>query len=320
MAVDRQSMLAMHRGMLRIRRFEEQIWNVYTGGLMYGLAHLYSGEEAVAVGVCSALREDDYITSTHRGHGHLIAKGGNLDRMMAEVMGKVGGYSRGKGGSMHIADMSLGILGANGIVGGGFGIATGAGLSAKYRKTGQVAACFFGDGAANQGIFYEVMNYAALWKLPVLYVCENNQYGEYTSFDKVTAGGRIAGRGEPFGIPGKIVDGSDVVAVYEATAEMVARARAGEGPSLLECDTYRYGGHHVGDPGLSYRPKEEIEAWRRKDPIERQKARILAEKLATEAELKGMDEEVQKEVLAAVEWGKKSPYPDVKEVSEHVYA
>ncbi len=320
MAVDKILMLNMYRTMLRIRRFEEQIFNIFTQGLMHGLAHLYIGEEAVAVGVCSALRDDDYITSTHRGHGHCIAKGGKLDRMMAEVMGKVTGYCRGKGGSMHIADMSLGILGANGIVGGGFGIATGAGLSAKLRKTDQVAACFFGDGGANQGIFFEVMNYAAIWTLPVIYVCENNHYGEYTATEKVTAGKCIADRATPFGIPGQMVDGSDVIAVYEAMAGAVRRGRSGQGPSLIECETYRYRGHHVGDPGLAYRAKEEIETWMKKDPIERLRQRMLSEGQVTEAELGGIDEEVQKEVLEAVESAKTSPYPDVKEVSEHVYA
>ena len=320
MVLDRQLLLDMYRGMLRIRRFEEQIWTVYTGGLMYGLAHLYIGEEAVAVGACSALRVDDYITSTHRGHGHCVAKGGRLDRMMAEVMGKVTGHCRGKGGSMHIADMSIGILGANGIVGGSFGIATGAALSSKMRKTDRVTVCFFGDGAANQGIFSEVMNLAAIWSLPVIYVCENNHYGEYTPVEKVTAGKRIADRAMPFGIPAKVVDGTDVVAVYEATAEAVQRARSGGGPSLIECDTYRYHGHHVGDPGVGYRPKEEIDAWMAKDPIERLKQKLLEEGQTTEAELEAIDEAVQQEVLDAVESARSAPYPDVEEVSEHVYA
>ena len=318
--LDNQVLLEMYRGMLRIRRFEEQIWTVYTGGLMYGLAHLYIGEEAVAVGVCSALRTDDYITSTHRGHGHCIAKGGKMDRMMAEVLGKVTGYCRGKGGSMHITDMSLGILGANGIVGGGFGIATGAALSAKLRGTDQVAACFFGDGAANQGVFFEVMNCAAIWTLPVIYVCENNHYGEYTATEKVTAGKCIADRAQPFGIPAKVVDGSDVIAVHEATAEAVERARSGQGPSLIECETYRYRGHHVGDPGVAYRRKEEIEQWMKKDPIERLKQKIIAEQQASEAELTAIDEEIQKKVEDAVEAAKAAPNPEVKEVSDHVYA
>ncbi len=320
MGLDRQLLLDMYRGMLCIRRFEEEIWNVYTGGLMHGLAHLYIGEEAVAVGVCSALREDDYITSTHRGHGHCVAKGGRLDRMMAEVMGKVTGHCRGKGGSMHIADMSSGILGANGIVGGGFGIATGAALSAKLRKTDQVTACFFGDGAANQGIFFEVMNHAAIWKLPVIYVCENNHYGEFTATETVTAGACIADRAAPFGIPGRAVDGSDVVAVYGAAAEAVERARSGEGASLIECDTYRYRGHHVGDPGETYRSREEIDAWMAKDPIERLKGKLMGEEQATEAELNAVEEGVQKEVLEALESAKAAPYPDVEEVREHVFA
>ena len=247
--------------MLRIRHFEEQIFEVYTSGLMHGLAHLYIGEEAVAVGVCTALRDDDFITSTHRGHGHCVAKGGKLDEMMAEVMGRVTGICRGKGGSMHIADMSVGILGANGIVGGGFGIATGAALSVKLRKTDQVAVCFFGDGASNQGIFFEVMNYAAIWDLPIVYVCENNQYGEYTATDAVTAGDTIADRAKPFGIPGSTIDGNDVEVVYEAANEAIQRARTGDGPTLIECMTYRHRGHHVGDPGDGYRLEEERQEW-----------------------------------------------------------
>ncbi len=320
MALERRLLLDMYRDMLRIRRFEEQVWNVYTSGLMHGLAHLYIGEEAVAVGVCSALRKEDYITSTHRGHGHCVAKGGSLDRMMAEVMGKVTGYCRGKGGSMHIADLSLGILGANGIVGGGFGIATGAALSARLRKTDQVTACFFGDGAANQGIFFEVMNFAAIWDLPVIYVCENNHYGEYTATERVTAGACIADRAVPFGIPTQVVDGSDVIAVYGAMAEAVGRARSGGGASLIECDTYRYRGHHVGDPGEAYRSKEEVEAWMAKDPIERLKQKVLAERKAAESELQAVDEAVQQEVSDAVASAREAPYPDVAEVRAHVYA
>ncbi len=309
----------MFRQMLRIRRFEEQILQVYTGGLMDGIAHLYIGEEAVAVGVCAALNTDDYITSTHRGHGHCVAKGGHLDRMMAEVMGRAPGYCRGKGGSMHIADLSLGILGANGIVGGGFGIATGAALSARMRKSGQVTACFFGDGAANQGIWFEVMNFAGIWNLPVIYVCENNQYGEHTAADQVTAGSSIAERAAPFGIPGTVVDGMDVLAVHAAAREAVERARSGEGASMIECDTYRYRGHHVGDPGLAYRTREEIDAWMEKDPIERLRRDILQEGDVTEAELEAIDGEVQEEVAAAVEFAKAAPWPDVDEVDDHVF-
>ena len=320
MAADDKPLMDMFRSMLRIRRFEEQVWAVYTAGLMDGVAHLYIGEEAVAVGVCSALATDDYITSTHRGHGHLVAKGGKLDQMMAEVMGKATGYCRGKGGSMHIADMSLGILGANGIVGGGFGIATGAGLSIKFQKSKQVSICFFGDGAANQGIFFEVMNYAAIWTLPVVYICENNHYGEYTPVERVTAGQCIADRAKPFGIPATVVDGNDVLAVHEATIEAVERARSGQGPSLIECDTYRHPGHHVGDPGTFYRAKEEIEEWKNKDPIERLKQSLIEQDKATEAELNAVEQDVDRELAEAVESAKAAPYPDVEEVREHVYA
>lgn len=307
------------RSMLRIRRFEEQIWDVYTSGLMHGLAHLYIGEEAVAVGVCAALRDDDYITSTHRGHGHCVAKGGKLDEMMAEVMGRVTGICRGKGGSMHIADMSVGILGANGIVGGGFGIATGAALSAKLRKTDQVAVCFFGDGAANQGIFFEVMNHAAIWDLPVVYVCENNQYGEYTATDAVTAGDTIADRAKPFGIPSSVIDGNDVEVVYAAASEAVERARKGGGPSMIECSTYRHRGHHVGDPGDGYRSDEERAEWEAKDPITRYRA-ALVESGIDEADLDRIDEEVKEEVADAVEKAQGAPWPDVSEADQHVYA
>jgi TPP-dependent pyruvate/acetoin dehydrogenase alpha subunit len=312
-------LLKMYRNMLRIRRFEEQIYEVYTGGLMHGLAHLYIGEEAVAVGACTALRDDDYITSTHRGHGHCVAKGGNLEYMMAEVMGRVTGHCRGKGGSMHIADMSVGILGANGIVGGGFGIATGAALSAKKRGTDQVAVCFFGDGASNQGIFFETMNFAAIWQLPIIYLCENNHYGEFTATQSVTAGKCIADRATPFGIPSAQVDGSDAIAVYEATAQAVERARSGGGPTLIECDTYRYRGHHVGDPGESYRPQEERDEWLAKDPINRLREKMKTEKLASEAELDAEVREVESEVANAVEAAKKADYPDVSEVNQHVY-
>jgi len=312
-------LIKMYRNMLRIRRFEEQIWEVYTGGLMHGLAHLYIGEEAVAVGACTALRDDDYITSTHRGHGHCVAKGGNLEAMMAEVMGRVTGHCRGKGGSMHIADMSVGILGANGIVGGGFGIATGAALSAKKRGTDQVAVCFFGDGASNQGIFFETMNFAAIWQLPIIYLCENNHYGEYTATENVTAGKCIADRATPFGIPSIQADGSDAIAVYEATAQAVERARSGGGPTLIECDTYRYRGHHVGDPGESYRPQEERDEWLAKDPINRLRKKMIDDSLASEAELDAEVREIESEVSNAVEAAKNADYPDVSEVNQHVY-
>ena len=221
---------------------------------------------------------------------------------------------------MHIADMSVGILGANGIVGGGFGIATGAALSAQKRGTDQVAVCFFGDGASNQGIFFEVMNFAAIWKLPVIYVCENNHYGEYTPTGNVTAGKSIADRSLPFGIPSSTVDGSDAIAVYEATARAVERARKGDGATLIECDTYRYRGHHVGDPGEGYRSKEEIESWMAKDPIQRLRTKILDDNIASGAEVDAEEREVEKEMENALEAAKAAPYPDVEEVNQHVYA
>lgn len=312
----------MYRKMVTIRRFEEAVLEVYTQGLMRGLAHPYIGQEATAVGVCSSLRKEDYITSTHRGHGHLIAKGGRVDRMMAEMLGKVDGYNRGKGGTMHIADLSLGILGANGIVGGGMGLAAGAALSARLRKTDLVAVCFFGDGAANQGAFLESANLASVWKLPVIFVCENNQYGEYTAAKAVTAvKEHIAERAAGFNMPAMVVDGNDVVAVYQTTQKMVERARAGEGPGMIECKTYRYRGHHVGDgnPEKTYRTQEETDAWMKKDPIPRFGRRMIKAGMATEDALKQIDEEIYKAVWDAVEFAKQSPFPSLEEVTQHVY-
>ena len=250
-ASERDKWLRAYRQMVRIRLFEEQVNELYTRALMPGLAHLYSGEEAVAVGICEALRIDDYITSTHRGHGHCLAKGASPDRMFAELLGKKAGYCRGKGGSMHIADPATGNLGANAIVGGSVGIATGAAFAAKRLGNGRVAVCFFGEGALGQGSLYEVMNLAQLWKLPVIYVCENNLYNEYTHYSETTAG-TILGRASAFGIEARVVDGQDVRAVNEVATRLVKRARAGEGPAFLQADTYRYSGHHVGDINREY--------------------------------------------------------------------
>src|SRR6266446_10752365 len=243
--------LHMYRQMAKIRAFEEQVNELYKGAKMPGLAHLYVGEEAVAVGVCEALRRDDVITSTHRGHGDCLAKGAAVDRMFAELLGKEAGYCRGKGGSMHIADQETGNLGANAIVGGSAGIATGAGMSIKMRNTDQVAVCFFGDGALGQGLLYETMNMASLWKLPVIYVCENNQYNEYTHYSETTAG-EVTARAAAFGIHVESIDGQDVRVVYTTTLRLVERARRGEGPAFLLCNTYRYRGHHVGDIDRTY--------------------------------------------------------------------
>jgi acetoin:2,6-dichlorophenolindophenol oxidoreductase subunit alpha len=319
--IDRDRALRMYRQLLRIRCFEEQVNDLYRGAKMPGLAHLYIGQEAVAVGVCEALRRDDYITSTHRGHGHCLAKGASVDRMYAELLGKEAGYCRGKGGSMHIADHENGNLGANAIVGGSCGIATGAALSAKMRGTDQIAVCFFGEGALGQGLLYEVMNMASLWRLPVVYVCENNLYNEYTHYSETTAGDVLA-RARAFGIAAEEVDGQDVVAVYRAVAAAVARARNAEGPSFLLCATYRYHGHHVGDVDrLYYRSADEEEAWRStRDPIALLEARLLETATASEPELSRIGAEVQSEISAGVEFATAAPFPDPAEVTQHVYA
>jgi pyruvate dehydrogenase E1 component alpha subunit len=316
--MDRQLALEMAERMLRIRAFETQANQLYLSAKMPGLTHLYIGEEAVAVGVCSALRRDDTITSTHRGHGHCIAKGADVQLMYCELLGREEGYCKGKGGSMHIADHANGNLGANAIVGGSAGIATGAGFSAKALGTDRVSVCFFGEGALGQGLLYEVMNMASLWKLPVIYICENNLYNEYTSYEDVTAGS-ITARAEAFGIPAEEVDGQDVLAVHAAAARAVERARRGEGPSFLMCATYRYHGHHVGDVDRSYyRPKDEEDRWQaERDPIALLRARLGEE---AEAEIERIRERVEAEIDAAVEYALNAPFPDPSEVTNHVYA
>jgi TPP-dependent pyruvate/acetoin dehydrogenase alpha subunit len=318
--LDNQRLIEIYRRMLTVRRFEEAIFDLYRGGKMPGLAHLYSGEEAVAVGACAALKDDDFITSTHRGHGHILAKGGEPRRMMAEVTGRIDGYCRGKGGEMHIADFNLGILGANGIVGGGLGIAAGAAFSAKKRGTGQVSVAFFGEGAVNQGIFYETMNMASVWKLPLIYVCENNQYGEYTSWTNITAGERIIDRPIAMGAAGISVDGNDPLAVYEATLEAAERARKGEGPSFIECLTYRYTGHHVGEPGKGYRSEEEIEEWHRRDPIPRFEKYMVEHQIASGTDIEEVQAEVEREIAESVEFALASPFPELSELTQHVFA
>jgi len=313
--------LRMYRRMQMIRLFEEQVNELYTRALMPGLAHLYTGEEAVAVGVCEALRVDDYITSTHRGHGHCVAKGASPDRMFAELLGKEAGYCKGKGGSMHIADPATGNLGANAIVGGSAGIATGAAFSAKHLKTGQVAVCFFGEGALGQGVLYEVMNLAALWKLPVIYVCENNLYTEYTHFSETTAGD-ILTRGTAFGVHSENVNGQDVRAVYEKAAKLVERARRGEGPAFLLCDTYRYTGHHVGDINREYyRSKEEEQEWKtQRDPINLLGDWLVNQQLASAKDLQQIEFEVRAEMESAVHFAVSAPYPSPEEAEQDVYA
>jgi acetoin:2,6-dichlorophenolindophenol oxidoreductase subunit alpha len=314
--VERELALDMIERMLRIRAFETQANQLYLSAKMPGLTHLYIGEEAVAVGVCSALRRDDTITSTHRGHGHCIAKGADVRLMYCELLGKEEGYCKGKGGSMHIADHANGNLGANAIVGGSAGIATGAGFSAKALGTDRVSICFIGEGALGQGLLYEVMNMASLWKLPVVYVCENNLYNEYTSYEDVTAGS-ITARAEAFGIPAEEVDGQDVLAVYAAATRAVERARSGDGPSFLLCGTYRYQGHHVGDVDRSYyRSKDEEERWRtERDPIA-----LLAARLGDPAEIERIRERVEAEIDDAVAYALNAAYPDPSEVTNHVHA
>jgi pyruvate dehydrogenase E1 component alpha subunit len=313
--------LRMYRQMLAIRLFEERVNDLYTRALMPGLAHLYIGEEAVAVGVCEALRADDYITSTHRGHGHCLAKGASPDRMFAELLGKEAGYCRGKGGSMHIADPATGNLGANAIVAGSVGIATGAALAAKRLGNGRVTICFFGEGALGQGVLYEVMNLAQLFKLPVIYVCENNYYTEYTHFTETTAG-EIVNRATAFGLEAEAVDGQDVRAVHEAATRLVERARRGDGPGFLLANTYRYTGHHVGDINRDYyRSKQEEQKWKSdRDPIKNLVTWMLDQKLADAAQLAQTESELTAEMDKAVEFAVAAPYPSPEEVEQDVYA
>jgi pyruvate dehydrogenase E1 component alpha subunit len=318
-ALTREQMLQMFRSMAEIRAFEHRAYELYREGVMRGTTHAYVGQEAVAVGVCSALRQDDTITSTHRGHGHCIAKGGDMSMMMAELLGKDTGYCRGKGGSMHIADVDKGILGANGIVGGGMGIATGAGLSAKILGNGRVSVCFFGDGALNQGILHESMNLAAIWKLPVIYVCENNQFAMSARVQEMTAVPDPAVRAVAYGIPGQNVDGMDVLAVFRAASEAVERARAGQGPSFIVATTYRFLGHHVGDP-LNYRTKEEVDPWRDKDAIERLRAYLIENRVATEEETQAIEAEVQGQVDSASSDAKQAIEPDPSTLMDDIYA
>ena len=319
--VGREKLLRFYRQMTAIRLFEENVNELYTRALMPGLAHLYIGEEAVAVGVCEALRPDDYVTSTHRGHGHCLAKGASPERMFAELLGKEAGYCRGKGGSMHIADPATGNLGANAIVGGSIGIATGAAFSSKTLKTGQIAVCFFGEGALGQGVLYECFNLAQLWKLPVIYVCENNLYTEYTHFSETTAG-EIPARATAFGIRAETVDGQDVRAVFATAMVLVEKARSGDGPAFLVCNTYRHRGHHVGDINREYyRSKKEEQEWlRESDPIKNYSEWLKAEKHADAATLSAIELELKSEMDKAMKFAIAAPYPGIDQVEEDVYA
>jgi TPP-dependent pyruvate/acetoin dehydrogenase alpha subunit len=309
----------MYRRMCLIRAFEEHARELYMQGKIRGSTHMYIGEEAVAVGACAALRRDDYITSTHRGHGHCLAKGGNPREMMAELLGRATGYCHGKGGSMHIADLDLGILGANGIVGGGIGIATGAAYSCRYRGSDQVVCCFFGDGALNQGVLHESANMAALWKLPLIYMCEENKYAEFSPNADFFPEHDLTRRAAPFGFPGVKVDGNDVVAVYRCVAAAVARARRGDGPTLIVCDTYRIEGHTIGDP-LTLRPKDEAGEWRKRDPIIRMRNMLVERKLLDEHGADTIVEAATGEIEAAEEFAMSSPDPELDELWRDVYA
>lgn len=315
----REQLLDALRRMHLIRRFEEAAEESYTRGLIHGTMHLSIGQEASAVGICLPLTREDQITSTHRGHGHCIAKGAEVKRMFAEFFGKTTGYCGGRGGSMHIADVSTGNLGANGIVGGGIPIAVGAALTAKRLRTGKVAVSFFGDGANNEGAFHEALNMASVWKLPVVFVCENNGYGMSTSTERSTAVPNIADRAAGYAMPGVIVDGNDLSAVAEASHDAVERARRGEGPSLIECKTYRHRGHSKSDRNR-YRTKDEIEDWMaNRDPIARYEAQLIAFGIASEAELEEVRQTVEVAIAEGIEFAKASPIPAAIDLADYVY-
>ena len=314
------SYLRMYSQMAKIRAFEDRANQLYLDAKMPGLTHMYSGQEAVAVGICEALKVTDKITSTHRGHGHCVAKGAELKEMFCELLGKEEGYCRGKGGSMHIADQSNGNLGANAIVGGSMGIATGSALRAKLNGEDDVTVCFFGDGATAQGLMYEVMNMAALWKLPVIYACENNGYSEYTATDEIAAG-NILDRARAFGIEAHQVDGQDVLAVNKLAIDLVDRARKGKGPFFIELLTYRYHGHHVGDISRTYyRSKEEENHWKKnRDPIKILGDWLISEKISSSDDLKKIIKEIETQAETAVQYALNAKYPDEAEVDMHVY-
>lgn len=319
MNISTSKLIDMYEKMVQIRLFEEEIIKLIGIGKPLGMAHLYVGEEAVAVGVCSNLLDDDYIVSTHRGHGHCIAKGVNLKYMMAELFQKKTGTNKGKGGSMHIADFTVGMLGACGIVGGGIPIATGSGLSIKLRETNQVATAFFGDGATNQGTFHESLNMASIWKLPVLYVCENNLYGMFTPASYALSVQDVSEKAEAYGIPGVTVNGMNVIDVYEATNQAVKRAREGLGPTLIECKTYRYYEHYGSSEDSFYRTKEECEEWKKRDPIKSFRVRLINDGVLTEDKLHGIEEKVKAEIEEAVNFAEESPDPNPEDALDDLF-
>lgn len=321
--ISTDTILDIYQRILRIRRFEEEVGRLFKKGQLPGLVHLYIGEEAVGAGVCAALRDDDYITSTHRGHGHVIAKGGDVNRMMAELFGKATGYCKGKGGSQHIADFEIGMIGACGIVGGGIPLAVGAGLSAKYRKTDQVSVCFFGDGAANEGTFHESLNLASAFKLPVIFVCENNQYGEFTPAVTVMNIKDIAVRAAGYGVPGIIADGTNALDMYAVAHEAVERARQGKGPTLIEAKTHRRGGHAEGEEaflaGQQYRLPEEVAEAQAKDPLTILHTYIVEHRIVPATELENVDHEITESVTAAVDYARSSPDPAPESIFEDTW-
>ena len=320
MELSTEVQMDLHRRMVRIRLFEEAAGKLAEAAKLPGFLHLYVGQEAVASGVCAALTDADQITSTHRGHGHLVAKGGQFNEMMAELMAKSTGYNKGKGGSMHISNLDVGMLGANGIVGAGAPIAVGAGFADKYRGEGNVAVAFFGDGSTNIGAFHEAANMACALKLPVVFACENNEYGEFTAREKTMAITDIIDRAAGYGMPGVIVDGMDVVAVHEAATEAVARARRGDGPSLIEAKTYRYYNHHgVQNLGLKYRTDDEVAEWRERDPIFTFEAHLIANGTASRADIDAIWAELRADIETAIEFAEASPVPTADQLLVDVY-
>jgi 2-oxoisovalerate dehydrogenase E1 component len=317
--LNKETLLSLYRGMLVIRRCEEQLAKSYAAGLIHGACHTYVGEEAIATGVCAHLRKEDAVFSTHRGHGHALAKGVPPSELIAELYGRVTGCSRGRGGSMHLFSPEVGMMGTSGIVGPCILQATGAGYTFKLLKTSNVGVAFFGDGASNNGAFHEGVNLASIWKLPVLYICENNMYATEVPFANVAGHPDVGDRGAVYGMPSFIIDGNDVVGVYEAAGEAIKRARAGGGPTLIECKTYRTRAHSEGMRDAGYRTQEEIDEWRARDPINLHKKRLLAHEIATEAELTAIENDVQATIEEAAEFAKNSPWPDPATAANNVY-
>ncbi len=311
--------IKMLKKMYEIRHFENEVEQFIIRAMIHGTCHLYTGEEATAVGAIYSINSDDYITSTHRGHGHCISKGADLNIMMAELLGKKTGYSKGKGGSMHIADVNSGNLGANGVVGGSIGIATGAALTCKMKKNGRIVLCFFGDGAANQGIFHSSLNIASIWELPVIYICENNVYGMSTSVKEAFNIGKISDRKFAYGIDGLTIDGNDLIEVFNVVSHFADRCRAESAPVLIESLTYRWTGHSKSDAQV-YRTKEEVKKWKEKDPIKRYKKILIDSKVLTENDDKELEKEAIDEIKKAAKFANASPFPDPSEVEDDVYA